>query len=74
MPLNLFERRWLSADDARRVAKWEGYTINEIDNRSAHRGKKRIVLRCLDCRWYYWQHLVEERPSRSKKKLKQVTT
>lgn len=64
MPVNIFERRWLAASDARYFIKGEGFIVDPANPDFAHRGKMKICMRLRDGRWYYWYHLKEERPSR----------
>lgn len=67
MPVNIFDRRWLAAVDARRFAKGEGYKFDPDNHDFASCNNVKIVLRLRDARWYYWQQLVEERAPRTKK-------
>lgn len=68
MSVNIFTRRWLAASDARAYAEGEGFTIDPKNKDYAHKNKIKIVLRCKNTTWFYWQQLIEE-SSRKKKEL-----
>ena len=69
MESRIFKRKWLAASDARAYAEGEGFRVDPKNKDYANKQRMKIILRCKDTTWFYWQHLVEE-PPRKKKVVK----